>query len=99
MTSIVHIAGSDIQVNDRLRQRCGWCGTILLDYDLTRIAVPEGQDPRPGTFPPGELVEVDGGAYWVRPQPREQPLPKNACALIDPDITGTGSDTNIGGRS
>jgi len=86
--SIVHIAGPDVQVGDQLRQRCAWCGATLLDYDLTRIAVPEGQDPRPGTWAAGELVEVDGVASWIRPHTDGEQLPTNACAQIDHAVTG-----------
>ena len=43
MTGVVHIAGNDVQVGSRLRQRCAWCGAVLVDYDLANIAVPVGQ--------------------------------------------------------
>lgn len=85
---IVHIAGPDIQVNNQLRQRCAWCGAVLVDYALERIAVPEGQDPRPATWPVSELVEVDGNASWIRPHTDGEQLPENACARIDHDVTG-----------
>lgn len=86
--SIVHIAGIDIQVNTRLRQRCAWCGAILIDYALDRIAVPEGQDPRPATWAAGELIEIDGNASWVRSHADGEQLPPNACAQIDHEVTG-----------
>lgn len=91
--SVVHIAGPDIQVGAQLRQRCAWCGAVLFDYALDRIAVPEGEDPRPGTWPVGELVEVDGPAGWVRAHVDGEPLPPNACAQIDHDVTGTPRET------
>lgn len=87
MTSIVHIAGNEVQVGHLLRQRCAWCGAVLVDYDLTRIAVPEGQDPRPGTWPAGELIEVDGPASWVQEHTDGEPLPPNACGRLDPEVT------------
>lgn len=94
---IVHIAGPDVQVDSRLRQRCAWCGAILGDYDLDRIAVPEGQDPRPGMWPVCELIEVDGGASWVRPHVDGEELPLNACARIDHEVTGAHHEPG-GGR-
>lgn len=79
LDSVVHIAGPDIRIGEHLRQRCAWCGTVLVDYDLTRIAVPIGQDPTPGTWPVGGLVEVDGGVSWTVAHQDGQPLPPNAC--------------------
>lgn len=86
---IVHIAGPDITVGHQLRQRCAWCGAVLHDYDCTRIAVLEGDDPRPGTWPVGALVEVDGNAVWIRDHVDGDPLPANACGQIDHTVTGT----------
>lgn len=86
--SVVHIAGPDIQVGAQLRQRCAWCGGVLLDYALDRIAVPDGQDARPGTWPAGDLVEVNGNASWTLPHADGDVLPANACAQIDHDVTG-----------
>jgi hypothetical protein len=94
---VVHIAGADLQVGDRLRQRCCWCGVVLVDYALDRVAVPEGQDPRPATWPTGALVEVDGNVSWVVPYEEGQPLPANACAKLDPDVNAV-RDVEPAGR-
>lgn len=73
-----HIAGQHVTINDRyLRQRCAWCGHILLDYDLHRVAVPTGQEGPPATWPVGALVTVDGGASWTTEVDK---LPDDACA-------------------
>lgn len=88
MSSIVHIAGPDIHVDQLLRQRCAWCGAVLMDYDLARVAVPEGQDRGIGTWPVGALVEVDGPASCVVPHADGDELPANACARIDHEVTG-----------
>ncbi len=89
MTAVTHIAGIELTIGDTLlRQRCGWCGAVLLDYDLSRVAVPAGQDPRPGTWPVGELVRVDGPVSTVVPHtPGLDRLPEDACALLDPAVT------------
>lgn len=71
-----------------IRQRCAWCGAVLLDYALDRIAVPEGQDPRPATWPVGDLVEVDGPSSAARPHRDGDQLPPSACARIDHEVTG-----------
>ncbi|TDC81896.1 hypothetical protein E1193_13410 [Micromonospora sp. KC606] len=77
--SVTHIAAPQITISDRyMRQRCGWCGDILVEYDLARIAVPAGQDPTPATWPTGALVTVDGYASWAS---EGEQLPDDACAV------------------
>lgn len=77
---ITHIASPVITISDRyMRQRCGWCGETLLQYDLARIAVPEGQDPTPATWPVGSLVTIDGPASVA--MGNVDRLPDDACAL------------------
>ncbi len=87
MSAVIHIAGNDVQVNVQLRQRCAWCGALLIDYALDRIAVPTGTDPRPATWPPGELVAIDGGLSYVVDHEDGQPLPDGSCGKLDPEVT------------
>lgn len=87
--TITHIAGACITMFGRyMRQRCEWCGIILLEYDLTRVAVPEGQDPTPGHWTPGVLVRVDGRmsaeVEVVEDEPGVTKLPMDSCAF-DPE--------------
>ena len=86
-TGVVHFAGLDIQVGQHLRQRCAWCGAVLLDYDLTRIAVPTGQDPRPSTWTVGTLVQVDGNISCEVPHEDGQQIPTNSCGQLPADVT------------
>lgn len=90
MTDLIHIAGPDVTIHagdrDLLRQRCSWCGATLADYDLARIAVPEGQPGQPATWPVGALVAVDGNASWVE-ELDDGRLPERCCALLDPAAT------------
>lgn len=81
--STVHIAGDHIQINQLLRQRCAWCGHVLIDYNLDRLAVPVGQDPSRSTWPVGGLVEVDGNASWVVELDAVDGLPDNACSAAE----------------
>lgn len=78
-SAVTHIAGVDVTINSQLRQLCAWCGTALADYDLTGIAVMEGEDPRPATWPVGSLVTVDGNVKWVTPHNDGSPLPEGTC--------------------
>lgn len=87
MSEVIHIAGPDITVNNQLRQRCGWCGATLVDYNLAAIAVPVGQDPRPPTWPVGALVAVYGPASWVVDHADGDKLPPECCAVLDPEVT------------
>ena len=81
---IVHIAGFPVRVGSKRRQRCAWCEAILIDDDVSRIAVPEGQSPEPRFWPEGELVEVvksgDVTASTIVPHKDGDELPARACA-------------------
>lgn len=58
---VVHIAGGCIIICNRyMRQRCEWCGVVLLEYDLALTAAEIGQNPIPPHWEPGILVRVDG---------------------------------------
>lgn len=91
--SITHIAGADVSIGGRrVRQRCSWCGAILLDYDLASMAVamPDtGEDPEsPGTWPIGRLVRVTGTNPRVTTVLDESDtLPDDACGRIDDAVT------------
>lgn len=87
MTAVIHIAGPEVTVGDQLRQRCCWCGALLLDYHLTRIAVPVGADPRPAVWPAGELVAVDGALQHIVEHVDGTDLPNGACGVLDPEVT------------
>lgn len=87
MASITHVAGLPVTVGPRMRQRCAWCGAVLVDYDLSRLAVPEGQDPTPATWEAGALVVVDGSASYLADGQGDDKLPADACARIDHEVT------------
>lgn len=97
---IVHIAGVDVTVGSRYRQRCSWCGAVLFDYDLTRVQVevPDGWDAmtdkekaaacRPPSWPIGALVAHRDGARYVVDHDDGLPVPADCCAHLDHDVTG-----------
>jgi hypothetical protein len=87
---VTHIAGTDFTVHGtHHRQRCGWCGAILLDADLTRLMVPvdqEGDGRLP--FPAGRLVRVEGTFPVISTVLDDtEKLPDDACALLPPEMT------------
>ena len=56
---VTHIAGPEIVVQGRwMRQRCSWCGAILINYDLDTVASSDGK--QPGSFEVGKMVDVSG---------------------------------------
>lgn len=91
--TMVHIAGAVVQVGPHLRQRCSWCGGILVDVDLSRISVPVGQEGDYPTWPVGELIcttHMDpdsGGMTTVLSHEDGDPVPDNCCAKLSPEVT------------
>lgn len=87
--SVTHIAGAQLSMFGRyLRQRCEWCGVILVEYDLARLQVPVGQEGPPAMWPVGGLVRVDGHMSAEVESVDEAPgltkLPMDSCAF-DPE--------------
>lgn len=96
MTGVAHLAGPDIEFNTHdghvLRQRCSWCGTTLIDVNLSRIAVPIGQDPTYPHWTVGSFVEVDmpdkaGGVSFTVEWEHPAPVPENACMRMPLEVT------------
>jgi hypothetical protein len=81
--SEVHIAGLALRVGNVARQRCAWCGVVLLEHDLenTFSMSSDGKPAEPGFWEQNRLVEIDGNAQWVRPEPEGSKLPVNCCAI------------------
>lgn len=88
MTEVVHIASQAVRVGDEIRQRCVWCGHVLMEEDLRFIAVEaeHAHEPFP-TWPGGGLIGVDGGATYVVDHTDGDPLPSTFCAAPD-DLSG-----------
>lgn len=85
---VVHIAGMTVTINDRMRQRCAWCGALLINYDLANIAVPVTQaDTSPASWPVGDLVLIDGNMAALVPHVDGAALPEAACGRLDPAVT------------
>lgn len=94
--AVVHIAGEVVTIGPQIRQRCSWCGAVLIDEDLSRIAVPIDQAGQPyPTWEVGRLIAVAGGggfrAIGVIEHEDGAPLPDNACGRLPHDVTGARS--------
>ena len=97
MPALTHIAAAPILIDGRLRQRCAWCGAVIDDVDLTRIAVAvePGQDPGPyPSWPDGAQVRVDGGWRAIVHEEGEADgdvpaLAPDSCARLPHELTGT----------
>lgn len=77
---VVHIAGPDVQIGSVRRQRCAWCGVLLDEHDLARVAAPIGQEvTTPAVWTPGGLVLVDGNMKATVSHEDGAALPDNAC--------------------
>lgn len=98
---IVHIAGLPIRFENHLRQRCGWCWAVLIDMDLTRVAVPieqlnEAGEFEPPTWPIDSLVEVSGDnpkmSVTLEPEPsasgKGTKVPDHCCVRLPAEMTG-----------
>ena len=94
---VVHVAGVDLQFNSEdgsqiLRQRCSWCGTTLIDIDLSRVSVPVGQE---GSYPTWEVGAMVGtfspdskGGMWAKVDWEPgTPVPDDCCLRMPPDLT------------
>ncbi len=46
MADVVHLSGQWIYSDSFLRQRCAWCGFLLVDDDFQNLQVAEGQKAR-----------------------------------------------------
>jgi hypothetical protein len=87
---IVHLAAPHVIIDGRyLRQRCLWCGAILIDYDLSRLAyqttTPEEQR-QPATWAPGTNIGMTSGGHSFD-MGRPDRLPERSCAYLDPAVT------------
>lgn len=100
---VIHVAGVAMRVTDHIRQRCSWCGAVLIDVDITTIDRPAADvadlDPDdPFAWYPvwetGRLVAHDGAASYLVddiPSPSNPDIPgipPESCMALHPDLTG-----------
>lgn len=83
MDSVTHISGLEITVEGRyMRQRCAWCGEILLDRDLQTTMVAPDED---GNVPPisswkvDSLIRIKPGNPTISSMLDDERLPSDFC--------------------
>jgi hypothetical protein len=82
-TTTTHIVGLGVRVGTVERQRCAWCGEVLVAEDLANLASPDG-NVGSMLWQCGALLEVThdegfrGASVVKEPEPGE--LPANCCA-------------------
>lgn len=96
MSAMTHIVGLDIRVGCQIRQRCGWCGAVLIDEDLHAVAIATedltADRPIP-VWPVGALVRTDGCLTEVVEHEDGADLPDDACGQLDHAVTGARGPT------
>ena len=89
-----HVVGISVETRGIRRQRCAWCGALLQEDDLSRMAWAlneDGSDPGPPSeWPVAEILRIDGNVLRVVPKdewPEEGKVPLDCCLRIDPQVT------------
>lgn len=94
--AVTHVAGLSVTFASPegpiLRQRCAWCGAMLVDVNLGMVMFPIEQDDK--TVPTWEvfsMVRVNGiHSSSVEDQllaSGETKVPEDCCMWIDPQVT------------
>jgi hypothetical protein len=86
LTPVSHIAGGVLRFGGIDRQRCDWCGALLVDRPS--MAPEPGVDPASTFWPVGRFVDAyAGGMKRGNPwQPGEQ-LPETGCMFLASEVT------------
>lgn len=94
--TVSHLAGPDVIFNTEegqvLRQRCTWCGTTLIDVNLSHIQVPVGQEGPYPSWRVGAFVDADapdnrGGMWSQNDWEHPAPVPETACMRMPLELT------------
>jgi hypothetical protein len=92
-TEIIHFAGPICTFGTISRQRCQWCGALIQEYDLERVAIQESSRPPERQGKPvepselgwwGGLVSVDGNWMAAVDEPLDQKAPERSCMMLLP---------------
>lgn len=92
---IVHLAGLKVSYEAYERQRCSWCGAILIDRDLRTISVQVVPGEEPGPLPFWEVnawiatenPDNQGGTAWVLEDHEPNKAPADSCLKLPVEAT------------
>lgn len=89
----VHVAGFELQYAERMRQRCAWCGEVLIDQELALVAYPDDHPTKTFTVWPAGKQILHDGVMWslVEDEPGAMPGTINvdlrSCMRVPPELT------------
>jgi hypothetical protein len=86
----VHIAGFEVQFAERIRQRCSWCGEVLIDQELALVTMHPWSEFT--VWPAGKQILHDGNLWTVlEDEPGDMPGTTNvdlrSCMRLPPELT------------
>lgn len=93
MSEIIHFPGQVMTFGSVARQRCMWCGALIEEKDLDRIAIEEASRPPERQGKPLEvddlawwrdLVAVDGNWKSIVEHPADGKAPERSCMRLMP---------------
>lgn len=94
---VIHLAGYHVVLGGRLRQRCAWCGALLVDVELSAEVIGELTPTAMGSgwwmkahgvVPAGVFVRQRRNGSWTEHRwSSAEPMPASACALVADEIT------------
>ena len=95
MSEIIHFAGQTMTFGSVQRQRCLWCGALIDERDLARVAVqvdPSASEEvqreeavRTAELKWSGLVAIDGNARWAVDDPEDGNAPERSCMQLLPE--------------
>lgn len=77
---MIHLAGPPITVESVVRQRCAWCGGLLVTLNMS---IPDWERQ---PWQPGSPITVDGDRQYMEQHPSDK-IPSNACWSLDHEVT------------
>lgn len=92
MAELVHLAGPQVEFDGVQRQRCVWCGALIDEKPLARMAtiIEEGESGEQAAERLRRIrwegwVAIDGKSRWRVNQPDDNKAPERSCMRLLPD--------------
>lgn len=102
MSHLVHLAGTPVRVGSVIRQRCAWCGAVIDEIDIDRVAVHSTDPVRFVDDDGNPLLRWDGlvaieqhderavigsTAKWKVEPPDDHDIPEDSCMALPNEAT------------